>query len=516
MKKIFGSVLFACSLATAGVIAQTPVQFTVNANAPGAVISRNIYGHFSEDLGHCIYDGYWVDPSLNVPKQGRIRMDVVNALKKIKVPLLRWPGGCYADQYHWSDGIGDPAKRPKRLNAVWGMVLEDNSFGTNEFLQLCDLIGCEPYIAGNVGTGTPQEMSNWIEYLNYDGNSTLADMRKQNGHEKPYKVSFWGVGNESWGCGGNMSPEFYSDQYKRYASFCINYPGAPLKKIASGANSDDYNWTEVCMKNIPTWDMWGISMHYYTIATGNWGHKGSATQFNEDEYFHAMKNCLHIEDLVNKHSAIMDKYDPKKRVSLCVDEWGIWTDVEPGTNPAFLYQQNSMRDALIAASTLNIFNNHADRVRLASLAQTVNVLQSLILTNKEKMVLTPTYHVFDLYKVHQDATLLPVQFFSPDYAFDKESIPAINASASKDSNGVVHISIVNIDAHKPIKINMALLGVNDKNITGQILTSAAFTDINTFDNPGKVKPASFTGFKVNDGNIEVTMPPISVVVLEIK
>jgi len=515
MKKILTAAA-ACMLMAAQSNAQTAMQLTVNANTPGAVIDKNIYGHFSEDLGRCIYDGFWVDPSVNVQKQGRIRMDVVDALKKIKVPLLRWPGGCYADAYHWSDGIGEPSKRPKRLNATWGMVLEDNSFGTDEFLQLCDLIGCQPYIAGNVGSGTPQEMQNWIEYLNYDGNSTLAEMRKKNGHAAPYKVSYWGVGNESWGCGGNMTPEHYADEYKKYATFCTSYPGAPIRKVASGANADDYNWTEVCMKNIRPWEMWGISMHYYTIATGKWDAKGSATQFSEDQYFGAIKNCLHIEDLVNKHSAIMDKYDPAKKVALAVDEWGIWTDVEPGTNPAFLYQQNSMRDAIIAASTLNIFNNHADRVKLASLAQTVNVLQSLILTNKEKMVLTPTYHVFDLYKVHQDATLLPVQFFSPSYAYNKEAVPAVNASASKDKDGAIHISLVNVDAHQALKINTALLGVNGKNVTAQILTSAAFTDVNSFDAPAKVKPATFTDFNMNNGNLSVNMPPLSVVVLEIK
>jgi alpha-N-arabinofuranosidase len=312
-----------------------------------------------------------------------------------------------------------------------------------------------------------------------------------------------------------MSPDFYSDQFKRYATYCMSYPGAPLKKIASGANGDDYNWTDVCMKKIYKNDMWGISMHYYTIA-GDWAHKGSATQFDENTYFAAIKSCLHIEDLVNKHSAIMDKYDPEKKVALAVDEWGIWTDVEPGTNGAFLYQQNSMRDALIAASTLNIFNNHADRVRMACIAQTVNVLQALILTNKEKMVLTPTYHVFDLYKVHQDAALLPVQFFSPDYVYGKDKVPAINASASKDKDGVIHISLVNVDAHNSIKINAALQGIGAKSVTGQIITSGAFNDINTFDNPNKVKPAAFTGFTAANDNLGITMPPLSVVVLEVK
>jgi len=516
MKNHFKLIGFACLLVAINATAQTTMQLTVNANTPGAVISKNIYGHFSEDLGRCIYDGFWVDPALNVPKTSRIRMDVVDALKKIKVPLLRWPGGCYADQYHWSDGIGEPSKRAKRLNSTWGMVLEDNSFGTDEFLQLCNLIGCEPYIAGNVGSGTPQEMQNWIEYLNYDGNSTLAELRKKNGHAAPYKVAFWGVGNESWGCGGNMTPEYYTNEYKRYATFCTNYPGAPLKKVVSGPNADDYNWTEVCMKNIHPWDMWGISMHYYTIATGKWDVKGSATQFNEDQYFSAIKNCLHIEDLVNKHSAIMDKYDPQKKVALAVDEWGIWTDAEPGTNPAFLYQQNSMRDAIIAASTLNIFNNHADRVKLASLAQTVNVLQALILTDKDKMVLTPTYHVFDLYKVHQDATLLPVQFFSPNYAYGKDAVPAINASASKDKDGAIHISLVNVDAHNAIKISTTLMGVAGKTVTAQVLTSASYTDVNSFDAPLKVKPAAFTDFTMANGTLTVNMPAVSVVVLEIR
>ena len=510
----------AVSLATllpGNVFSQAPAtqSVVVHPDSEIGLIRPELHSHFAEHLGSCVYGGLWVGQNSSIPNVNGYRKAAIDYLKELGVPVLRWPGGCYADQYHWSDGIGEPTKRPKRINANWGMVVEDNSFGTNEFLQLCDLVGCEPYIAGNMGSGTPQEMSNWIEYLNADGNSTLAELRKQNGHEKPYKVSFWGVGNESWGCGGNMTPDFYSDQYKRYATYCINYPGAPLKKIASGANADDYNWTEVCMKKINKWDMWGISMHYYTIAN-NWDHKGSATQFDEHDYFAALKSCLHIEDLVTKHSAIMDKYDPEKKVALAVDEWGIWTDAEPGTNPGFLYQQNSMRDAIIAASTLNIFNNHSDRVKLASLAQTVNVLQALILTNKEKMLLTPTYHVFDLYKVHQDATLLPVQFFSPDYAYGKDKIPAINASASKDKDGAVHISLVNADAHSAIKINAAFLGLGYKTVTGQILTSAAFTDINSFENPNKVKPATFSDFKASADGLTVNLPALSVVVLEIK
>jgi len=473
----------------------------------GPVISSNIYGHFSEHLGRCIYDGFWTGSGL--------RMDVVDALKKIRVPVLRWPGGCFADQYHWRDAIGPREQRKSTVNTTWGMVAEDNSFGTHEFLELCSLLGCQPYIAGNVGTGTPEEMENWLEYLNFNGKSTLADLRRQNGRAQPWNVSFWGVGNESWGCGGSMTPEFYSGQYNRYSEFCKNYPGAPLKLIASGANSDDYNWTDVLMKHIALGRTWGVSMHYYTVV-GDWHHKGSATQFGEDGYFKGMAGCLRIEELINKHSAIMDKYDPGKKVALVVDEWGIWTDAEPGTNPAFLYQQNSLRDALIAASTLNIFNRHADRIRMANLAQTVNVLQALILTDKDRMLLTPTYHVFDLYKVHQDAKSLALQFSSPDYDYGGAKIPAVNASASRDAGGAIHISFVNIDPSKKITVRAALPGMSFKAVQGQVLTSPKYTDINTFDQPGKVKPAVFTGARKEGNDVVVDLPAQSVVVLELK
>src|SRR5258708_2216264 len=487
--------------------AQTTISLSVR-DTSGPVISRNIYGHFSEDLGRCIYDGFWTGD--------KIRMDIVDALKKIKVPILRWPGGCYADQYHWKDAIGPREQRKRTINTTWGMVTEDNSFGTHEFLELCSLLGCQPYIAGNVGTGTPEEMANWLEYLNFNGKSSLADLRRQNGRDQPWNVSFWGVGNESWGCGGDMTPEFYAGQYRRYAEFCKHYPGAPpLRLIASGANSDDYNWTDVVMKNISLYNTWGISMHYYTLV-GDWNHKGSATQFGEADYFKGMASCLRIEELINKHGVIMDKYDPAKKVALVVDEWGIWTDAEPGTNRAFLYQQNSLRDALIAASTLNIFNNHADRVKMANLAQTVNVLQALILTDKDKMLLTPTYHVFDLYKVHQDARSLSLQFSSPDYAYGGEKIPAVNASASRDSAGAVHISLVNINPSKKVTVRTSLESITFKTLQGHILTSPQYTSTTPFDLPPKVKPAAFSGAKKFGNDLVVELPAQSIVVLELK
>lgn len=513
MNKIL-SVLFLCFCFSSAVWAQQ-VQLALNTADNKTTISRFIYGHFSEHLGRCIYDGFWVGDSVKVPKKDRIRLDIVDALKRIQIPVLRWPGGCFADEYHWRDGIGPRAKRPKMVNTNWGGVTEDNSFGTNEFLELCSLLNCEPYISGNVGSGSVEEMDKWVEYLNFDGESPMANERKANGHPKPYNVHFWGIGNEAWGCGGNMTAEYYADVFRRYASYCKNYPAARLSKVASGANSSDYHWTETLMKNIPHGMMWGVGLHYYTIPTGSWRSKGSATKFDEKEYFSTMKNCLHMEELVSKHSAIMDKYDSAKRVALAVDEWGIWTDVEPGTNPAFLYQQNSLRDALVAATTLNIFNNHADRVRLANLAQTVNVLQALVLTKGSQLLLTPTYYVFDLYKVHQDAKLVPVKFESPDYVNGDAKISALNVSASKDSTGALHISLVNLDPNKNLSVQTALDG-NWKSVSGRVITSAKLTDVNTFEQQKKVIAIPFTGAKLNGNKLSIDLPAKSIVTIELK
>ncbi len=484
-------------------------------NDSKATISKHIYGQFAEHLGRGIYGGFWVDKNLTVKKQGRIRLDIVEALKKIKIPNLRWPGGCFADEYHWRDGIGPSLQRPRMVNTNWGGVVEDNSFGTNEFLELCKLLGTEPYITANVGSGTVDEMSKWVEYLNFDGVSPVAALRKKYGHPKPFNVSFWGVGNEPYGCGGDMTAEYYANEYRKYASFAKNYPNAPLKKIACGPNVADYNWTEVMMKNVPAKYMWGMSLHYYTIPTGNWTVKGPATGFSDDDYFKTVKSSLRMDELITKHSAIMDKYDPEKKVGLVVDEWGVWTDVEPGTNPGFLYQQNSLRDALVAATTLNIFNNHCDRVKMANLAQTVNVLQALILTEKEKMLLTPTYHIFDMYKVHQDAKFLNIKLNSPDFASGNDKIPAVNASASQDASGKIHVSLVNLDSHKNVAITIDLKDVKWNTVTGQVLTSANVADINTFKQPNTLRLKGFTDARKDGSKLIVNMPSKSAVTLEL-
>jgi len=509
---------------------QSSVGLVVDGSSPGATINRHIYGHFSEHLGRCIYDGYWVDPSMPVPKDDRIRLDIVDALKRIKVPNLRWPGGCFADEYHWMDGIGPRVQRPTMINTNWGNVTEDNSFGTHEFLKLCELVGAEPFIVGNLGSGSVQEMSQWVEYLNYDGISPMTNLRKENGRDKPWGVAYFGVGNENWGCGGNMTPEYYVTQYKQYSTFLKNYPGTNLRKIATGANSANYQWTDVVMQGLAgtgrRGGMWGIDLHYYTrpprggSGQGQQGaqvqSQGSATNFTEATYFTTMRNALRMDELIRGHDSVMTKYDPQKRVALVVGEWGIWTDPEPGTNPRFLYQQNSLRDAIIAGTHLNIFNNHADRVQMAQLAQTINVLQAVILTEGSKMILTPTYHVFDMYKVHHDAKLLPVKFTSPDYVLDGQSLPALNISASQDAQGVVHITLVNIDPNKSVTVSTTLNQVKWSSVTGQVLTSSKITDINTFDNPGTVKIAKFDGAKKQGALLNVEVPSKSVVMLEIK
>ena len=503
-------------LSSAPVFSQSTVKLQLKSSAAAPVINRNIYGHFAEHLGHCIYGGFYVgDTSKTIPNTNGVRNDIIAALKKLKIPNLRWPGGCFADTYHWKDGIGPKDKRPAMVNKWWGGVTEDNSFGTHDFLNMCELLGAEPYLSGNVGSGTVQELADWVQYTNFKGKSPMSDLRQQNGRTEPWKVKFWGIGNEAWGCGGNMKPEYYADEYRKYATFISDWENTGgLLRIASGASDADYNWTETLMKNIPLNMLGGVAMHHYSVL--NWNKKGPAIDFSADQYFGIMKQAWKMEELVTKHSAVMDKYDPQKKIALVVDEWGGWYDVEPGTNPGFLYQQNTIRDAMIAGMTLNIFNNHADRLRVANLAQCVNVLQAVILTDKEKMILTPTYHVMEMYNVHQDATLIPVSVNSPNFVYGTDSIPAVTVSASKDKNGLVHVSLTNIDPSKTTDINLDLDGTVFKTVTGRILSSPRLQDYNSFTNPDKIKPLAFSGAGLKAGTLQVKMPPASVVVLELK
>lgn len=495
-------------LSTQALQAQNTVTF--RPDAPTQTINRNIYGHFAEHLGNCIYGGFYVGDTSHIPNTAGVRKDVIAALRKMKIPNLRWPGGCFADTYHWKDGIGPKDKRPTIVNTWWGNVTEDNSFGTHDFLNMCEELGAEPYLSGNVGSGTAQELADWVQYTNFPGKSPMSDLRQQNGRKEPWKVRYWGVGNEAWGCGGNMRPEYYADLYRKFATFMQGN----LFRIASGASDADYNWTEVLMKNIPANLLDGVALHHY--STVEWNHKGDAVDFTEKQYFATMKSALHMDTLISRHTAIMDKYDPKKKIALLVDEWGGWYNVEKGTNPGFLFQQNTMRDAMIAGATLNIFNNHSDRVRMANLAQAINVLQSVILTKGDVMVLTPTYHVMEMYNVHQDATLIPVEIHSNDYTFENQKLPAVSASASKDKNGVTHISLVNIDANKAQEVTLDTRSEAYKSISGKLLASAKLQEYNSFTKPDLIKPVDFKGASLKKNTISVKLPPFSVVVLELK
>lgn len=497
----------------APVVAASPVTVTVHADKPGPVYDRRIFTQFAEHLGTGIYGGLWVGPNSSIPNTRGFRNDVVAALKGIAVPVIRWPGGCFADEYHWREGIGPKAKRPVKINTHWGGVTEPNTVGTHEFMDLAEQIGAEAYIAGNVGNGTPQEMAEWVEYMTAPA-GTLADERAKNGRKAPWAVPYFGVGNELWGCGGNMRPEYAADLTRRYATFIKAPKDTRILKVASGANVDDYRWTETMMREV-TGQVDALSLHYYTVP-GSWPPRASASVFDETGWAETLSEALRMDDLITRHSAIMDKTDPQKRVWLAVDEWGTWYAGDPGTNPSFLRQQNTLRDALVAAVHLNIFAKHADRVKMTAIAQMVNVLQAMILTDGKRMVLTPTYHVFAMYKGYMDGTVLPIDIKAPWYNKDKWTMPAVSASAVRGKDGVVRIALANLDPNKAHDVSAALPGVTAQGVSGQILTAPQMTALNTFDAPTGVAPVAFTGATLNAGTLAVTLPPKSVVMLELK
>lgn len=496
-------------------------KLVVNPNQKEGYINPEIQGHFSEHLGRCIYEGLYVGENSPIPNENGMRKDVVNALKEMKIPVLRWPGGCFADEYHWKDGIGDKATRKKMINTHWGGVVEDNSFGTHEFMELCRQLGCKTYINGNVGSGTVQEMSEWVEYMTFEGVSPMADLRKKNGHEEPWKVDYFGVGNENWGCGGNMTPEYYANLYRRYQTYVRCYdPNRQIEKICCGPNVDDYKWTDnvmrVCFDTEERFHgfMNGLSLHYYTHPLG-WEHKGSATEFDEKVWYITLKKTLYMEDLINHHTAIMDKYDKKHEVGLIIDEWGTWYDVEPGTNPGFLYQQNTIRDALVAGINLNIFNKHCDRVKMANIAQLINVLQSVILTEGEKMILTPTYHVFKMYNCHQGAELVNSHVDTMMIGKEDENMVVnLTESASISEDGVLHITMTNLSCEEDYEIEGTIVDSKVSVLLGEIVTGKMDAR-NTFDAPSVVTTGEFE-VKEENGKIKFIIPKCSVVRIDLK
>ncbi len=490
---------------------------TLHADQAGSKINKEIYGQFAEHLGSCIYGGLWVGEDSPIPNIKGYRKDVFDALKALQIPVLRWPGGCFADDYHWMDGIGPKKNRPSLRNNNWGGTIEDNSFGTHEFLNLCEMLGCEPYISGNVGSGTVKEMAQWVEYMTSDGDTPMARLRRQNGRDKAWKVKYFGIGNEAWGCGGNMTPEYYSNEYRKFNTYLRDQGDNKLFRIASGASDYDYDWTRVLMKNIGN-RMQGISVHYYTVK--EWNKKGKATIFTPEEYYLTLEKCLDVEPVVAKHCAIMDETDPEKKIALMVDEWGTWWDEEPGTIAGHLYQQNSLRDAMVASLMLNVFHKYTDRVRMCNIAQVVNVLQSMILTDQKgtgHMVLTPTYHVFEMYKPFQEATYLPMDLTTDSIkTTEGKMVPMISTSAARTADGQIVIALANTSLDKSQKLDIALEGVTAKTVAGRILTSKSAVDYNNFEHPNVVAPREFKDAKLKKGTLSVKLPAKSIVVLTLK
>ncbi|SDD01245.1 alpha-N-arabinofuranosidase [Glycomyces harbinensis] len=499
----------------------TAVNAVINVDIEGPQINRHVYGHFAEHLGRCIYGGFYVGEDSDIPNEGGIRLDVVEALKALDIPNLRWPGGCFADEYHWRDGIGPKEDRPVMINTHWGGVEENNHFGTHEFMALCELLETEPYISGNVGSGTVQEMSEWVEYLTRDGDSPAVRQRKANGREEPWKVKYFGLGNETWGCGGNMSAEQYALEARRYATYCRDYGDNKLYRIAAGASDFSYGWTETLMKQLshlgcqrverPLYQ--AVSVHYYTVA-GTWADKGAATVFTEDEYYTTMAKAARTDELLTGHGNVMDLYDPQKEIGIVLDEWGTWWNVEPGTNPGFLYQQNTMRDALVASVHFDIFHKHADRLVMANIAQTVNVLQAMILTDPDTkaLVLTPTYHVFRMNKGHQDAASLRVDTLgeTPSREVDGASLETVSISASR-KDGRLLVSLSNLDAEAAQDVEIDLRGGAVAEVESLILTAGALQDHNTPQTPETVAPRPHEGVSVSGGKLRVHLPAHSFV-----
>ncbi|MDO0919728.1 MULTISPECIES: alpha-N-arabinofuranosidase [unclassified Enterococcus] len=469
----------------------------------GTTISKYIYGHFAEHLGRCIYEGLYVGEDSQIPNKNGMRIDVVEALKNIQIPVLRWPGGCFADEYHWKDGIGPKENRKTMVNTHWGGVTENNHFGTHEFFELIKQLECDAYVNGNIGSGTVQEMSEWVEYITMDGISPMADLRRENGHEDAWEMKFFGVGNENWGCGGNMRPEYYADLYRRYQTYVRQYGDKKIYKVAGGANVADYHWTETLMKNAH-WLMDGLSLHYYVHPQG-WEEKGSALEFDEAEWQVTCEKAAYMDELLTRHSAIMDQYDPEQRVGIIVDEWGTWFSAEPGTNPGFLYQQNTIRDAMVAAITLNIFHKHAKRVHMANIAQTVNVLQAMILTDGEQMVKTPSYHVFDLYKVHQDAETIDSHGTSSD---------TITYTISKKED-TIHLSVCNFATQGTEELTFSLETAINEVKEARYIVGDKMNAHNDFDHPEDVVIQDFTAYDVKENKVSLRVPAMSVLTISL-
>ncbi len=509
--------IFAQGSAGAGEIpASAPAASAViHADQPGPTIDRHIYGQFAEHLGRGIYQGIWVGRQSSIPNRRGFRNDVLAALRDLHVPVVRWPGGCFADEYHWRDGVGPRATRPVTLNTNWGGVPDTNEFGTHEFLDFAEMIGADAYINGNLGTGSAREMAEWLQYMTSDKPTSLTAERARNGHPKPWKIAYFAVGNEAWGCGGQMTPEHYADLFRQYANFLKAPAGARPTIVASGGNDDDTSWTESLAKRVHQ-DMGAISFHYYTLPGDEWRAKGPAVGFGEDQWISTLAHTMRMDGFIEHNTALLDLHDPAKKISFAVDEWGTWYDPEPGREEQFLYQQNTLRDAVVTALNFNIFHRHADRVRLANIAQMVNVLQAMILTQGSQMLLTPTYHVFHMFRPFQDSTFLPVDLQSPSYSLGGVTVPEVSMSAARTTVGTIATAMVNLDPNHAVAVSVRIVGASVLHADAVVLSAATMDARNSFENPNAIHPAPLQGVLLNDGRLSLTLPAKSVVVVDLR
>jgi alpha-N-arabinofuranosidase len=498
------------------------VEVQIDPATAGPGIDPNIFGQFAEHLGAGIYGGIWVGRDSSIPNVRGIRSDVVGALRALHVPNVRWPGGCFADEYHWRDGVGASQQRKVTLNSNWGGSVEPNAFGSDEFMDFIEQIGSEAYLSINVGSGTPREAADWLAYLTAPVSTSAGQERAGNGHAAPYRIKFLGIGNESWGCGGAMSPEYYLNQLKIYSRFVRNFNplqsgDQTMRRIAVGADGADTSYVEADMHawhdRVWSWSFEGLSLHSYTSA--GWPPAHPSEHFDEREYALFLKDTLRMDALIGKHSALMDRYDPDRKVALAVDEWGVWLAPLPGSNPGFLVQQNSLRDGIVAALNLNIFARHAERVRMANIAQMVNVLQSMIITQNDRMVLTPTYHVFRMYVPFQNAQRIAVRLDAGVYAHDGIVLPRLDALAAVDAQHRIWLAVVNLDPTREAPLAIAAGQGHAHSAKGEVLTAQRVDSVNSFAAPDAVAPRPIAA-TLEAGKLMLLLPAKSVAVVQIQ
>ena len=507
---------------------------------PLGEISSNIYGQFTEHIGGVIYDGVWVGEKSKIPNQYGIRSQLVDMMKQIHVPVIRWPGGCFADSYDWKDGIG--AKRPRRTN-FWEVdhdalrlhdkgpqLFESNEFGTNEFIRFCRLTGAQPYLAANLRSLPALDFDHWVEYCNSPtGSTTLAEMRAAAGFPEPFNVRYWGVGNESWGCGGDFTPEEYASEFRRYSEWIPRY-GVDLQLIGSGPSDNDIDWTHRFFQQIysdrpynnPSFTGWSVHHYAWNLSRGktkDWSAgKGDALQFDAADWYELLRECDRMEQIIHDQWAVMGQYDTQHRVKLVVDEYGPWYREGTELDPTHLFgQQITLRDALGTALTLDTFNRNPEKVSMAACAQLVNNINALFMAHEDRFFATPNFHIFAMYAAHQGGQALRTEFSAPEVQYMRDEQPArfwgLNGSASRKDR-VVTLTIVNPDLSKTAETQIALRGAAITSASGTVLAAHDMHAHNTFDQPDAVTPATLA-VAVRGDLLNVSIPAASVTRLDV-